>query len=262
MRLRHHAEGAATAALFVALASCGGQATTEVAIDTQPTDGTSSVAGEAQQVNCGGSTFDIARLPEAPSISSLPEGPAGAVNDMGAPAFDTSQDWMIVFDSDRRVDLIRELEQPPDNGGGDIRTHEARVLSLITGASNVPDGTWMLTSVGACTPQIVTDGDLGAAHLTLAGLPSPAATTVDVLVEERDCASGKTAEGRIEVIELVETAEQVQLRLGVIPQGGDQSCQGNPPTPFTVQLTAPLGDREVVDSSIVPPRPLTADNTD
>jgi hypothetical protein len=199
-------------------------------------------------------------LADAPPASSLPDGPAGAVDDAGAPAFDSSQDWKVVHQSDDRVDLVRELDVPFDNGGGDVRTHESRTLERVTGASNVPDGTWMRMSGGPCTQRLVTDDDLVDADLALADIPSPGDTSVDLLVTERECASGHSAEGRIELVALNETTEQVQVRIGVRPRDGDQSCQGNPPTPFTIELDEPLGDREIVDTSVVPPRPVTVDD--
>jgi hypothetical protein len=218
-------------------------------------------AAHAATVDCGGSVYDPADLADAPPASSLPEGPAGAVDDVGAPAFDPTQDWKVLHQSDDRVDLVRELDEPFDNGSGDVRTHESRTLERITGAPNVPDGTWLLMSAGPCTQRLVTDDDLGDADLTLADTPSPGDTSVDLLVHERACASGHSAEGRIELVELNETAEQVQLRIGVRPREGGQDCQGNPPTPFTIDLAEPLGDREIVDASVVPPRPVTVDDS-
>ena len=129
---------------------------------------------DAATVGCG-SVYDPTDLADAPPASSLPDGPAGAIDDGGAPAFDPSQDWKVVYQSDDRVDLVRELDEPFDNGGGDIRTHESRTLERITGASNVPDGTWLLVSRGPCTQRLVTDDDLGEADLTLADTPSPGA---------------------------------------------------------------------------------------
>lgn len=232
--------GSGLAAVVVALAACGGD------------DGDS-----VQQVECGASVFDFSTLSDAPSVSSLPEGPSGAVDDAGAPAFDPAQDWKVVGQSPERVELVRELRQPIENGEGDIRTHESRTLERIAGASN--DDTWLLMSAGPCTPRLSTDDDLGAADLTLADRPSPAATSIELLVRERACASGESAEGRIELVELAETAEEIRLRIGVEPRDGDQDCPGNPPTSFTVELSTPLGDREVVDASVVPSRPLTVD---
>jgi hypothetical protein len=207
-------------------------------------------------VDCGGSVYDADVLTDAPPASSLAEGPAGAVDDAGRPAFDSALEWYVVHQDDDRVDLVRPLEEPVDNGGGDIRTHESRRLERITGASNVPDGTWMLTSAGPCAQRVVGGDGLGAADVTLARTPAPETSTLDLLIRERACASGKDADGRA-VVDLEETAEQVRLRVGVRPLRGGQDCQGNPATPLTVELAEPLGDREVVDSSVVPARPVT-----
>lgn len=220
-------------------------------------DTNASQVADAATVNCGGSVYDPSALADAPPASSLPDGPAGAVDDVGAQAFDPSQDWKVVHHSDDRVDLVRELDEPFDTGEGDVRTHESRTLERITAGINVPDGTWLLTSAAPCTQRLTTDDDLGEADLTLADTPAPGDTSVDVLVHERACASGRSAEGRIQLVELNETAEQVQLRIGVRPPDGDHTCQGSPPTPFTVELNGPLGDREIIDASVVPPRPVT-----
>ena len=110
-----------------------------------------------------------------------------------------------------------------------------------------------------CAQRLVTDDDLVDTDLTLADTPSPGDTSVDLLVTERECASGHNAEGRIELDELTQTTEQVRLRIGVRRRGGDQNCLGNPPTPFTIELDGPLGEREIVDASVVPPRPVTVD---
>lgn len=201
--------------------------------------------------------YEPSALTDAPPASSLPEGPASAVDDAGAPAFDASQDWKVVHQSDDRVELLRELDEPVEKRGGDVRTHESRTLERITDAPNIADGTWLLTSAGPCAQRLATDDDLGDADLTLADTPSPGDTSVDLLVHEQACASGQTAEGRIELVDLTEMTDQVQLRIGVRPAEGDRTCQSNPPTPFTVELSDPLGDRDIVDASAMPPRPRT-----
>ncbi len=212
--------------------------------------------GDAVLVECGGSTFDVEQLTDGPTIESLAEGPAGAVDDVGAPAFDPTLDWRVVAQTADRADLVRELDEPVDQGGGDVRTHESRTLAVINGAGNIPDGTWLLMSSGPCSPRLVGDPDLGTADLVLAAEPAAEATSIDLLVHERACASGRSAEGRIEVVALEETDQEVRIRIGVRPFPGGQDCQGNPRTPFTVELDAPLGDRTVVDASFVPPRPV------
>lgn len=242
----------------IILTACGtaedrGDASLTVGNDS----GDAARRADATNVNCGGSVYDPGELADAPSASSLPDGPAGAVDDVGAPAFDASRDWKVMHESDDRVDLVRELDEPLDRGRGGIRTHASRTLERITGATNVPDGTWLLMSSGACAQRLVADEDSGDADLTLRDAPSPSDTSIDLLVHERACASGQSAEGRIRLLELDETPEEVRLRIGVRPPDGNQACPANPPTPFTIDLGEPLGERDIVDASVVPPRSVT-----
>lgn len=253
---------AAVLTSIVLLVGCGG-ATEPPAVGDGDGDGASSDSGgHVALVECGGSSYDPATLADAPGISSLPAGPADAVDDAGDPALEPSEDWRVVSESDDRVELVRELDEPVDHGGGDVRTHESRTLERITGATNVPDGTWMLTSAGPCTQRLATGDDLGEADIVLAEEPSPDDTTIELLVRERACASGRSAEGRIELVDLDEAADEVRLRIGVQRRPGDQTCPGNPPTPFTVELSGPLRDRSVVDASVLPARELTVDRVD
>jgi hypothetical protein len=78
-------------------------------------------------------------------------------------------------------------------------------------------------------------------------VPGADAVDIPILVEERECASGRSAEGRIAppVIEL--GADEVRITISVFRAPGDfQTCQSNPATPFVVVLPEPLGDRELV----------------
>lgn len=108
----------------------------------------------------------------------------------------------------------------------------------------------------ACTDPT---GVARRADITLADTPAPGEVSVDLLVHEQGCNSGESAEGRIELVELTETADQVELQISVRPRKGTHTCLPNPPTPFTITLSGPLGDREIVDVSVVPPRPVTVD---
>ena len=73
---------------------------------------------------------------------------------------------------------------------------------------------------------------------------APADRVIPIIVNERNCASGHSADGRI-VVDVSYTPDDVHLDVGVRPRGGDQDCQGNPDTPHDVQLREPLGEREV-----------------
>lgn len=111
----------------VLLAGCG---STSGAVRSGGSDALPTT--DVTTVTCGGSVYEPTGLADAPAASSLPDGPAGAVDDAGAPAFDPSQDWAVVDRSDDRVDLVRELDDPIDVGGGDVRTHESVTLERVT----------------------------------------------------------------------------------------------------------------------------------
>jgi hypothetical protein len=72
----------------------------------------------------------------------------------------------------------------------------------------------------------------------------PDSTRIPVEVHEVQCASGRSAEGRV-VADVSYGTEAVVIDISVRPFGGDQECPGNPLTPFVVELDEPLGDRPV-----------------
>ena len=96
------------------------------------------------------------------------------------------------------------------------------------------------------------------------GPPEPATWRVDgrldrsstelpLRVQERSCASGMTADGRVEPPEISYGDEQVTIAIRVRPQGGDVDCPSNPETPLMVRLREPVGTRAVVDGAAQPP---------
>jgi hypothetical protein len=91
------------------------------------------------------------------------------------------------------------------------------------------------------------------------GAVDPSATEIDVHVHERDCASGQPATGRIPDPEITYGEDVVVVTIRVIPPPGDQTCPSNPPTPFTLVLDEPLGDRTLLDGGQDPPGPPFVD---
>lgn len=163
-------------------------------------------------------------------------------------------EWLIAHESAELVTIMRELDEPLDSGAGDISTYA--LITIGAGAKQaIPlKGPWGLQRSTNCTPTI----DLGP--FTEAGVtldpdapPQSGDERIALLVTEHDCNSGQPATGRIELIELVETATTVELVIGVQPGTGG-TCPSNPPTPFTVDLEQPLADRTILNAASVPAR--------
>lgn len=78
--------------------------------------------------------------------------------------------------------------------------------------------------------------------------PTPESTTLELLVSENACAGGQSATGRI-TPNVVYTATTVTITINVRELGGPQSCVASAPTPYTLQLPEPIGNREIVGAA-------------
>lgn len=97
------------------------------------------------------------------------------------------------------------------------------------------------------------DGPAVVATWRLDGPLNRSATQLALSVMELSCASGLTADGRIEPAQVIYGDEQVVIAIHVRTRGADNGCPSNPETPFTVQLQEPVGRRALVDGGAVPP---------
>lgn len=80
----------------------------------------------------------------------------------------------------------------------------------------------------------------------------PESTRIEVLVNERGCAGGRSADGRIPTPRVDADEERVVVTVRVVPLPGPQDCGEAPDTPFTIELDEPLGDRTLLDGSADP----------
>jgi hypothetical protein len=87
------------------------------------------------------------------------------------------------------------------------------------------------------------------------GEPDPTATAIPIEVYAQGCASGEPATGRVAEPEIAYDDDAVVVTMRIIPPMGDQSCPSHPPTPFTLELDEPLGDRLLLDGGQDPPGP-------
>lgn len=87
----------------------------------------------------------------------------------------------------------------------------------------------------------------------------PDTQVLEVMVLERECASGQRATGRIKEPKVERDERQVIVTFTVEPVG-EATCPSNPPTPHRLDLGEPLGQRQLLDGGTEPPRaPIPAD---
>jgi hypothetical protein len=85
---------------------------------------------------------------------------------------------------------------------------------------------------------------------------SPERRVFRILVTESSCANGQPATGRVEAPLVLRERARVQVAMFVRPLEGPATCPSNPPTPYTLRLDRPLGNRTLADGGTIPPRPV------
>ena len=85
--------------------------------------------------------------------------------------------------------------------------------------------------------------------------PDSDSTTLHLLVTQRSCASGRSGVERMLKPEVIESATEIRVAMGVIPPDGGR-CPSNPFAPITIKLAAPIGQRKIVNGLFLPPHPL------
>ncbi|MFN0026835.1 MAG: hypothetical protein ACKV2O_06565 [Acidimicrobiales bacterium] len=120
---------------------------------------------------------------------------------------------------------------------------------------------WRYTGNGSCRLQAFVDGQPADPWELEPSFPAPApqSTTLHVLVHEQDCASGRPATGRVREPAITYGADRVDIAITTDRAPGGQDCPSNPATPLIIELSEPLGDRELFDAGrepIAPPGPV------
>ena len=95
-------------------------------------------------------------------------------------------------------------------------------------------------------------------HLDINSMPDADDTTIDLLVTEQGCASGREMRDALRGPQVIETDDAVVLAFAVVPIAGTATCPDNPSAAVTVELSEPLGRRWVYDGLHFPPKPLFA----
>jgi hypothetical protein len=163
-----------------------------------------------------------------------------------------------------------KLEDMPRTGYRVLSAGEDRVVfaTSVVGTSGLTAiaiqrdaAGWKAAGIGSCEPLLSLPG-LNAATWHLpddAPLPAPGALGFVALVSETACTSGRSADGRVLPPVIVREPARVLVVFAVRPPppaspGGLEACPAPPPTRIEVQLGAPLGNRELLDGGVFPPR--------
>ncbi|WP_157520614.1 hypothetical protein [Herbidospora daliensis] len=206
--------------------------------------------GPAHVYACNQEPVPLAGLTGPPATRLGPDGQAALKGEEVEGRIEELEKWHVVEESADRVALIRELDEPVPQDHGESTHHYVLIERWL------PGDAWGLRTSTRCDLKRSVPG-LGPAEVALG---SASGTRLNLLVTERDCASGQPAGDRVELVELEETDQEVRLVVAVQPQRGREgsvlTCQGNPPTPFTVELSEPLGGRSVVNVGVYPARRL------
>ncbi|CAG7598628.1 hypothetical protein ACFPZL_11560 [Leucobacter soli] len=110
---------------------------------------------------------------------------------------------------------------------------------------------WAVGAEGSCT-LTVDLGELQVPHVWMDqdALPTRDSRELNLMVLDPSCGGDADMPDRIEVVSLEEDDTEVRVLLGVRPlPDGAYDCAGFPPTPYTITLTTPLGERDVADAS-------------
>ncbi len=155
--------------------------------------------------------------------------------------------WLILHETENLVLVV--------NAGGDPDAAESGI-SFMTIERSASGWRWAGASSGGSCPLVTSvPDDLNTVEWRIDpnGPPlGPDTTRIELLVTERECASGQAMGDRLLGPEIVTTDSAVYLAFAAEPPPGDaHDCQGNPDQAVVVELREPLGDRPVLDGMAV-----------
>ena len=116
---------------------------------------------------------------------------------------------------------------------------------------------WSFDAGGECHLAVALPDGIGSASWWLdpaAGPPPVDATFVAAFVRERECASGKTPDGRVLAPAIFYGETSISVMFAIRKRPGPQDCPANPPLAITLNLTEATGGRTLLDGGEFPPR--------
>lgn len=193
------------------------------------------------EVGCpSGPTFPISALDEVTDLETAGrEEVAAAIQpflDNEEGRFWPQEGWRILHETDTEILLVHH-----DPAGS---------LSFMTVSRSAAGWEWSgAQGGGPCPLRIAMPERLNTVDWRLDPTAPPIdaeSTEIFVLLTERECVSGQEIGDRLVGPEIVLTEGAVLIAFAATPPQGDAfTCQGNPETPYLVELPESIGDREV-----------------
>lgn len=193
-------------------------------------------------VTCGYGQFPISALADIrPLEEADPGGVAAAIESFLSSEegqFWPQEGWQVLHSTDREVLLV---------------VKEEGSLAFMSASNDGTGWTWSGSGGGGqeCPLEFVFPEDLNAVtwRLDPDGPPLTRDTTeIEVILNERPCVGGREIGDRLVGPQIVMTDTQVFVAFAAErPEGDAFECPSNPDMPYTVELTEPLGDRDLVE---------------
>ncbi|MFB9963405.1 hypothetical protein [Sinosporangium siamense] len=222
--------------------------------------GSTDSTGSAEVIYaCHGTEVPLDVLANGRLASTLGENGQAALRGTEVSPIGDPATWRVIEEGGERVALVRPLDPPGKREQGSLFTHEVRVIERFGPPDAEGRPGWHLKKSSRCDLKRVLSG-LHDVDITLNPAAAPSGNGVPLLVTEGECVSGRTADGRIRLVALEETTAEVRVVIGVEPvnDGKPQTCIGNPATPYTLELAAPLGGRKLVNAGVHPASEVVA----
>ena len=170
-----------------------------------------------------------------------------------------------------RAELRSPTPEPLPAGDWSVMhiDHDRATFAIVEG--NVIDGRasfrsagdrWVLSGHGSggqpCEARVPLPPGLAhvEVHLDPDVVPRRASTSIFLLVDEIGCSSGREMGDALRGPQLIETDDEVLVAFAVIPVSGVATCQESPASPVRVKLSQPLGERALLDGTLMPPAPI------
>lgn len=255
-RFRSAASVVVVSLLLLGLGACSGSTGTNTPVRTWPVDPEPLPAATSKSaaalLTCASQAFPASGL-DAPTGAEVQSGPE----------FDALRAGLVKFGSEFPGSETWSWRR----AGGDATW---TIFMADTGSLEPPrwvsievvDGPngWQPEGMGQCDPLVVLSAEFGPASWALdPSFPTPneATTELHILVWERACSGGAPATGRMSAPVIEYSATTVTITIGVRPvevaEGEAVTCPGPPGTPASLELTEPLGVRQLLDGGQVPP---------